>query len=85
MTRERDARAHDRRLPIAHNECYAAFLVSLQTGIYPAVIPGGWNIIGRTRKKPYDPGRPVPFLFGVGDEVRFRAVSRAEFEQQDTE
>ena len=56
-----------------------------QTGIYPAVTPGGWNIIGRTRKKPYDPGRPVPFLFGVGDEVRFRAVSRAEFEQQDTE
>lgn len=56
-----------------------------QTGIYPAVTPGGWNIIGRTRKKPYDPGRPVPFLFGVGDEVRFRPVSRAEFEQQDTE
>jgi len=56
-----------------------------QTGIYPAVTPGGWNIIGRTRKKPYDPGRPVPFLFGVGDDVRFRPVSRAEFEQQDTE
>ena len=25
-----------------------------QTGIYPAVTPGGWNIIGRTSRKPYD-------------------------------
>lgn len=52
-----------------------------QTGIYPAVTPGGWNIIGRTARKPFDPTRPDPFLFEVGAEVRFRAVSRAEFEQ----
>ena len=52
-----------------------------QTGIYPAVTPGGWNIIGRTARKPFDPTRPDPFLFDVGAEVRFRAVSRAEFEQ----
>src|SRR4029453_17336883 len=26
-----------------------------QTGIYPTVTPGGWNIIGRTAAKPYDP------------------------------
>ena len=52
-----------------------------QTGIYPAVTPGGWNIIGRTACKPFDPTRPDPFLFEVGAEVRFRAVSRAEFEQ----
>ena len=52
-----------------------------QTGIYPAVTPGGWNIIGRTARKPYDPGRPDPFLFRVGDQVRFHAISRQEFEQ----
>jgi KipI family sensor histidine kinase inhibitor len=52
-----------------------------QTGIYPAVTPGGWNIIGRTTRKPFDPTRPDPFLFEVGAEVRFRAVTRAEFEQ----
>jgi inhibitor of KinA len=56
-----------------------------QTGIYPAVTPGGWNIIGRTSRKPYDPDRSVPFLFAVGDEVRFRPVSRGEFEQQGAE
>ena len=59
----------------------AVAIAERQTGIYPAVTPGGWNIIGRTSRKPYDPARPDPFLFQVGDEVRFRAVSRAEFEQ----
>jgi KipI family sensor histidine kinase inhibitor len=59
----------------------AVAIAERQTGIYPAVTPGGWNIIGRTSRKPYDPTRPDPFLFEVGAEVRFRAVSRAEFEQ----
>ena len=52
-----------------------------QTGIYPAVTPGGWNIIGRTALKPYDAGRPHPLLFQVGGEVQFRAVTRADFER----
>lgn len=52
-----------------------------QTGIYPAVTPGGWNIIGRTPRKPYDPARRDPFLFQVGDLVRFHAVSLEQFEQ----
>ena len=42
-----------------------------QTGIYPAVTPGGWNIIGRTALAPYDPSRREPFLFHPGDRVRF--------------
>jgi KipI family sensor histidine kinase inhibitor len=45
-----------------------------QTGIYPAVTPGGWNIIGRTPLVPYDPQRRQPFLFKPGDRVRFRSV-----------
>jgi inhibitor of KinA len=51
-----------------------------QTGVYPAVTPGGWNLIGRTPVKPYDPGRARPFLFEAGDTVRFHSVSAAEFE-----
>ena len=35
-----------------------------QTGIYPAVTPGGWNIIGRTPLKPYDPDREIRFSSG---------------------
>jgi inhibitor of KinA len=52
-----------------------------QTGIYPSPTPGGWNIIGRSSVKPYDPSRVIPFLFQPGDRVRFRAVDRAEFDR----
>lgn len=51
-----------------------------QTGIYPLQTPGGWNLIGRTRLKAYDPSRANPFLFRAGDTVRFRPVSRDDFD-----
>ena len=50
-----------------------------QTGIYPSVTPGGWNIIGRTPAVPYDPARLTPFLFNPGDRVRFHRISEADF------
>lgn len=52
-----------------------------QTGIYPAVTPGGWNIIGRTPVKPYDPSRAAPFLFQPGDRVRFRPIDCGDFDR----
>jgi inhibitor of KinA len=42
-----------------------------QTGIYPSDSPGGWQIIGRTLLKPFDPSRAEPFLLKAGDAVRF--------------
>ena len=45
-----------------------------QTGVYPSSTPGGWNIIGRTPLRPYDPARSDPFLFRAGDRVRFAPV-----------
>jgi inhibitor of KinA len=52
-----------------------------QTGIYPAVTPGGWNIIGRTPVKPYDPAREGPFLFHPGDRVRFHRIAAEAFDR----
>jgi inhibitor of KinA len=52
-----------------------------QTGIYPAETPGGWNIIGRTPLRPWDPDRDEPSLFRPGDAVRFVAISRDEYER----
>ncbi len=52
-----------------------------QTGIYPAVTPGGWNIIGRTPLKAFDADRDDPALFHPGDTVRFLRISRAEFDR----
>lgn len=42
-----------------------------QTGIYPLESPGGWNIIGRTDLKMFDPTADQPCLLKPGDEVRF--------------
>lgn len=52
-----------------------------QTGIYPIKSPGGWNIIGRTPLRLFDPAKNPPALLRVGDGVRFRAISRDEFER----
>ena len=50
-----------------------------QTGIYPLRSPGGWNVIGRTPLRLFDPARKPPVLLRAGDRVRFRAIPREEF------
>jgi inhibitor of KinA len=52
-----------------------------QTGVYPRKSPGGWNIIGRTPLRLFDVQRESPALFRAGDQVRFRQISRDEFDQ----
>ena len=51
-----------------------------QTGIYPQVSPGGWNVIGRTPLRLFDTQKDPPVLLRVGDRVRFREITREEFE-----
>ncbi|MDM0012416.1 5-oxoprolinase subunit PxpB [Variovorax sp. J22P168] len=46
-----------------------------QTGIYPLVSPGGWQLIGRTSLEMFDPGAAEPTLLRPGDHVRFVAES----------
>ncbi|EJH2988899.1 5-oxoprolinase subunit PxpB [Salmonella enterica] len=42
-----------------------------QTGIYPLSTPGGWQLIGLTPLKLFDPMRETPVLLRPGDSVRF--------------
>jgi inhibitor of KinA len=51
-----------------------------QTGIYPFNTPGGWRLIGRTPRKLFSPEKEPFSFFGLGDEVRFRIISREEFQ-----
>lgn len=53
-----------------------------QTGIYPVKSPGGWNIIGRSPLRLFDASTNPPALLGAGDRVRFRSITREEFEQE---
>jgi len=48
-----------------------------QTGIYPATGPGGWQIIGWTPLRLFDPDRRPPALLQPGDRVRFQALPPA--------
>jgi inhibitor of KinA len=56
-------------------------IAGVQTGIYPAETPGGWQLIGRTPLKPFDPVRANPFLMKAGDAVQFYAIDRREYDQ----
>ncbi len=40
------------------------------TGMYPTSGPGGWQLIGRTRTRLFDPQRDPPALLMPGDRVR---------------
>lgn len=51
-----------------------------QTGVYPVESPGGWNIIGRTPLQLFDSNQAAPVLLRAGDRVRFRAITREQFE-----
>jgi len=55
-----------------------------QTGIYPIKSPGGWNVHGRTPLRLFDPHKDPPALLCAGDRVRFRAITREEFERSTT-
>ena len=46
-----------------------------QTGIYPVESPGGWQIIGRTPVKLFQPLSNKPVLFNAGDYIRFFEVT----------
>ena len=52
-----------------------------QTGIYPLDSPGGWQLMGKTPVKTYDPDREVPILVEAGDYIRFVPIDREEFDR----
>lgn len=52
-----------------------------QTGLYPIESPGGWQLIGRTPVKAFDPESSQPFLFEAGDYLQFVAISPEEYDR----
>jgi KipI family sensor histidine kinase inhibitor len=50
-----------------------------QTAIYPFATPGGWRLIGRTPLLMFRRERTPMSLLQIGDQVRFRAISKEEF------
>jgi KipI family sensor histidine kinase inhibitor len=52
------------------------------SGIYPADLPGGWRVIGRTSLTLFDPRRDPPAYLEPGDRVRFVSVEADELERR---
>ena len=52
-----------------------------QTGIYPVDSPGGWQLIGRTPVRLFDPTRTPPVVVEAGDFVRFVRVDRSDYDR----
>ena len=50
-----------------------------QTGIYPLDSPGGWQLMGMTPVKTYDPDRETPILVEAGDYIRFIPIDEQEY------
>jgi inhibitor of KinA len=69
--------------PRTHVPAGSVGIAGKQTGIYPIDSPGGWQIIGRTALKLFDPKREPPFLLAPGDLVRFVPAQAQADKQQE--
>jgi inhibitor of KinA len=52
-----------------------------QTGIYSIDSPGGWQLIGKTPIKIYNPKGTPPILLKAGNFLKFRGISREAFDE----
>ena len=77
-----DPRLHTPRLAEPRTEIPAGSvgIGGAQTGIYPLASPGGWQIIGRSPARPYDPDREQPILYRAGEYLRFQPITRAQYD-----
>lgn len=50
-----------------------------QTGIYPIDSPGGWQIIGKTPLKLFNPESKPEFLIEAGNYLKFEAINISQF------
>ncbi|MFK8050214.1 MAG: 5-oxoprolinase subunit PxpB [Halioglobus sp.] len=57
----------------------AVAIADRQTAVYPAVSPGGWNLIGRCPQRMFNPEATPTMPVSVGDQVKFEPISRERF------
>lgn len=71
--------------PRARLEAGSVAIANGQTSIYPFATPGGWNLIGRTPLRLFDPARNPPSLLQAGDRVVFVPIPEQEFARRAVE
>ena len=56
-------------------------IAGAMSGIYPADLPGGWRVIGRTPIELFDPLRDPPAYLVPGDTLRFEPIAAADWDR----
>jgi inhibitor of KinA len=59
----------------------AVGIAGAQTGIYSLPTPGGWQLIGRTPLRLFDPTATNPSLLHAGQHLRFVPIEASEFQR----
>lgn len=57
----------------------AVAIADQQTAVYPAVSPGGWNLIGLCPTPLFDSDKDPTMPVQVGDRVRFKPINREQY------
>ena len=78
-----DERIHTPRLttPRVKIPAGSVGIAGSQTGIYPLDSPGGWQLIGQTPLRLYDPKREKAILVDAGMNMIFYPIDEAEYER----
>ncbi|CAD2073868.1 5-oxoprolinase subunit B family protein [Phocicoccus pinnipedialis] len=73
-----DEKLHMKRLVIPRKKIDkgSVGIAGGQTGVYPQIAPGGWNIIGKTPLEMVKEGIPI---VNPGDYVKFYSISKDEY------
>lgn len=66
--------------PRARTPAGSVALADGMSGIYPAELPGGWRVIGRTPVTLFDAQRDPPTYLAPGDRVRFSAIDSRDWD-----
>lgn len=76
-----DTRLHHARkqTPRTHVSEGSIGIAGHQTGIYPCDSPGGWQIIGTTPLKMFDPNSATIVPFEIGSKVKFEVITQEEY------
>ena len=66
---------------IGGNGAGKSTLMNMIAGVYPIDSPGGWQLIGLTPVRMYDPDRAEPILPKAGEYIKFYSITKAEFDE----
>lgn len=78
-----DERIHTPRLasPRVKINAGSVGIGGTQTGLYPMESPGGWQIIGTTPVRCYNPDKEKTIPYLAGDYIQFVPISREDFQK----